>query len=546
MSEDRVIIFDTTLRDGEQSAGIGLTTQEKLEIARQLDRLGVDVIEAGFAASSPGDFEAVQTIAREVRRPVIASLARCVLPDVDAAWEAIKDADRPRIHVFISSSDVQIMHQLRRNPEEVMEMAIASVERAKSYCDDVEFSPMDATRTDIEYLYRMLEAAIDAGATTINIPDTVGYVMPWEFRERIRLIKENVPNIDKAVLSVHCHNDLGQASGNSLAAVAEGARQVEGCINGLGERAGNAALEEVIMALETRKDHYGVETGIDTRQIYRTSKLVSDITGFMVQPNKAVVGANAFRHASGIHQDGVLKERTTFEIMDPQSIGWPSNELVLGKLSGRAGLRARLSELGYNLEQDDLNEAFEAFKSLADRKPEVTDADLSALMSSQRRTTDIPSVFRLEHIQVSCGNHEVPTATVTLTDPDDREVTDAATGTGPVDAVYKAINRLVNVPNRLTEYRVDAVTEGIDALGDVTIRIEKDERTYVGRGVGHGHHRGERQGVHERAQPAAGDAGHAPNLQRAHLVSRITGRRGASDALRRRTVRPRTPRPIST
>ncbi len=482
MSDDRVIIFDTTLRDGEQSAGIGLTTQEKLEIARQLDRLGVDVIEAGFAASSPGDFEAVQTIAREVRRPVIASLARCVLPDVDAAWEAIKDADRPRIHVFISSSDVQIMHQLRRNPEEVMEMAIASVERAKTYCDDVEFSPMDATRTDIEYLYRMLEAAIDAGATTINIPDTVGYVMPWEFRERIRLIKENVPNIDKAVLSVHCHNDLGQASGNSLAAVAEGARQVEGCINGLGERAGNAALEEVIMALETRKDHYGVETGIDTRQIYRTSKLVSDITGFMVQPNKAVVGANAFRHASGIHQDGVLKERTTFEIMDPQSIGWPSNELVLGKLSGRAGLRARLTELGYNLEQDELNEAFEAFKSLADRKPEVTDADLSALMSSQRRTTDIPSVFSLEHIQVSCGNHEVPTATVTLRDPDDREVTDAATGTGPVDAVYKAINRLVNVPNRLTEYRVDAVTEGIDALGDVTIRIEKDEKTYVGRG----------------------------------------------------------------
>ena len=299
-------------------AGIGLTTPEKLEIAKQLDRLGVDVIEAGFAASSPGDFEAVRTIAKEVRRPVIASLARCVLPDVDAAWEAIKDAERPRIHVFISSSDVQIMNQLRKNPEEVMDMAIASVERAKSYCDDVEFSPMDATRTDIEYLYKMLEGAIAAGANTINIPDTVGYVMPWEFRERIRLIKENVPNIDQATLSVHCHNDLGQAVGNSLAAVAEGARQVEGCINGLGERAGNAALEEVIMALETRKDMYGVDTNINTRQIYRTSRLVSDITGFAVQPNKAVVGANAFRHASGIHQDGVLKERTTFEIMDPQ------------------------------------------------------------------------------------------------------------------------------------------------------------------------------------------------------------------------------------
>ena len=482
MSDDNVIIFDTTLRDGEQSAGIGLTTQEKLVIARQLDRLGVDVIEAGFAASSPGDFEAVQAIAREVRRPVIASLARCVLPDVDAAWNAIKDAERPRIHVFISSSDVQIMNQLRKNPEEVMDMAIASVERAKSYCDDVEFSPMDATRTDIEYLYKMLEGAIAAGATTINIPDTVGYVMPWEFRERIRLIKENVPNIDKATLSVHCHNDLGQAVGNSLAAVAEGARQVEGCINGLGERAGNAALEEVIMALETRKDLYGVSTNVNTRQIYRTSRLVSDITGFAVQPNKAIVGANAFRHASGIHQDGVLKDRTTFEIMDPQSIGWPSNELVLGKLSGRAGLRSRLDDLGYHLDQDNLNEAFELFKNLADRKPEVTNADLVALMSSQRRIADVPAVYSLEHVQVTCGNHDVPTATVTLVDSDDNSSTDAAIGTGPIDAVYKAINRIIDVPNRLTEYRVDAVTEGIDALGDVTIRIEKDERAYVGRG----------------------------------------------------------------
>ena len=482
MSDDNVIIFDTTLRDGEQSAGIGLTTQEKLVIARQLDRLGVDVIEAGFAASSPGDFEAVQAIAREVRRPIIASLARCVLSDVDAAWNAIKDAERPRIHVFISSSDVQIMNQLRKNPEEVLDMAIASVERAKSYCDDVEFSPMDATRTDIEYLYTMLEGAIAAGATTINIPDTVGYVMPWEFRERIRLIKENVPNIDKATLSVHCHNDLGQAVGNSLAAVAEGARQVEGCINGLGERAGNAALEEVIMALETRKDLYGVSTNVNTRQIYRTSRLVSDITGFAVQPNKAIVGANAFRHASGIHQDGVLKDRTTFEIMDPQSIGWPSNELVLGKLSGRAGLRSRLDDLGYHLDQDNLNEAFELFKNLADRKPEVTNADLVALMSSQRRIADIPAVYSLEHVQVTCGNHDVPTATVTLVDSDDNSSTDAAIGTGPIDAVYKAINRIIDVPNRLTEYRVDAVTEGIDALGDVTIRIEKDERAYVGRG----------------------------------------------------------------
>ena len=329
---------------------------------------------------------------------------------------------------------------------------------------------------------RCWRARLAAGATTINIPDTVGYVMPWEFRERIRLIKENVPNIDKVTLSVHCHNDLGQAVGNSLAAVAEGARQVEGCINGLGERAGNAALEEVIMALETRKDLYGVSTNVNTRQIYRTSRLVSDITGFAVQPNKAIVGANAFRHASGIHQDGVLKDRTTFEIMDPQSIGWPSNELVLGKLSGRAGLRSRLDDLGYHLDQENLNEAFELFKNLADRKPEVTNADLVALMSSQRRIADVPAVYSLEHVQVTCGNHDVPTATVTLVDSDDNSSTDAAIGTGPIDAVYKAINRIIDVPNRLTEYRVDAVTEGIDALGDVTIRIEKDERAYVGRG----------------------------------------------------------------
>ena len=482
MSDDKVIIFDTTLRDGEQSAGIGLTKQEKMEIAKQLDRLRVDVIEAGFAASSPGDFEAVQAIAREVRRPIIASLARCVLPDVDAAWEANKEAAHPRIHVFISSSDVQIMHQLRRNPEEVLDMAVASVERAKSYCEDVEFSPMDATRTDEEYLYKMLEAVIKAGATTINIPDTVGYAMPWEFAQRIENIKKNVPNIDEVVLSVHCHNDLGQAVGNSLAGVKAGVRQVEGCINGLGERAGNAALEEVIMAIETRPDIYGVGTNIDTRQIYRTSRLVSDITGFPVQPNKAIVGANAFRHASGIHQDGVLKERSTFEIMDPQAIGWPSNELVLGKLSGRAGLRARLNELGFNLDKDELSETFVVFQELADRKPEVTDADLLSIMSSQRRISDVPAMYRLEHVQVSCGSHEIPTATVTIVDSDEKSVTDAATGTGPVDAVYKAINRVVQVPNTLTEFRVDAVTGGIDAIGDVTIRIEKDDKAYVGRG----------------------------------------------------------------
>lgn len=481
MADDKVLIFDTTLRDGEQSAGIGLTPPEKLEIAKQLDRMRIDIIEAGFAASSPGDFEAVQAIAREVRRPVIASLARCVLNDVDAAWGAIKDAERPRIHVFISSSDVQIMHQLRRNPEEVLEMAVASVERAKSYCDDVEFSPMDATRTDMDYLYKLVEATIRAGATTINIPDTVGYVMPWEFTERLQNIKRNVPNIDQAVLSVHCHNDLGLSVANSVAAVTVGARQIEGCINGLGERAGNAALEEIIMALETRKDLYQVSTNVDTRQIYRTSRLVSDITGFVVQPNKAVVGANAFRHASGIHQDAFLKERTTFEIMDPQSIGWPSSELVLGKLSGRHGLQARLGELGYNPSDEELNRLFEDFKELADKKREVTDRDLESLMNNQRRSFD--ETYTLDHIQVSCGNHEVPTATVRLIGPDGVIRTDAAVGTGPVDAVCQAINRIIDLPNTLTEFSVRSVTEGIDAVGEVVIRIECDEREYVGRGA---------------------------------------------------------------
>jgi 2-isopropylmalate synthase len=482
MTEDKVLIFDTTLRDGEQSPGIGFTADEKLEIARQLDRLGVDIIEAGFAASSPGDFKAVQAIASEVRRPIIASLARCHPKDIDAAWEAIKEAQHPRIHVFISSSDVQIWELLRRDPEEVLDMAVSSVERAKGYCDDIEFSPMDATRTDRDYLYKILEATIDAGATTVNIPDTVGYSIPGEFAGLIKSIMENVPNIREAVVSVHCHNDLGNAAANSLAGVQEGVRQVEGCINGLGERAGNAPLEEVIMAIETRKGLLGVGTNIDTTQIYRTSRLVSDITGFLVQPNKAIVGANAFRHASGIHQDGVLKERTTFEIMEPQTVGWPSSTLVLGKLSGRAGLRSRLEELGYRLDQDQLDAAFEAFKSLADRKREVSDADLEALMADQRRTVSERVVYTLEHVQVSCGNHEIPTATVRLIDEAGESVTDAATGTGPVDAVYQAINRILKVPNVLTEFRVDAVTEGIDALGDVTIRIEKDGKAYAGRG----------------------------------------------------------------
>ena len=480
MPEDKVIIFDTTLRDGEQAAGAAMTMDEKLEIARQLERLGVDVIEAGFPISSPGDFAAVQAIAREVRNPIICALAHANPNAVDRAWEAIKEARHPRIHVFLSTSDIHIMHQLRKNREEVMDMAVANVARAKGHCEDVEFSPMDATRTEPEYLYAMLKECIDAGATTVNIPDTVGYTSPEEFTRLLEGIKANVPNIDKATLSVHCHNDLGMAVANSLAAVKAGVRQVEGCINGIGERAGNAALEEVIMGLHTRHDYYQVSLNVDTTQIYHTSRLVSDITGFSVQPNKAVVGGNAFRHASGIHQDGLLKERTTYEIMDPQLIGWPSSEFVLGKLSGRHGLRSRLNDLGYQPSDTELTRIFEAFKELADKKREVTDRDLEALMNDQRRTFN--ETYTLDHVQVTCGDHEVPTATVRLVGPDGVARTDAATGTGPVDAVYQAINRVIRVPNTLTEFSIRSITEGIDAVGEVTIRIQSGDQVYVGRG----------------------------------------------------------------
>ncbi len=480
--EDRVIIFDTTLRDGEQSAGAGLTVEEKLRIARQLARLGVDVIEAGFAASSRGDFEAVQRAAREIKGPVIASLARAVDGDIDAAGRALEGAERPRIHTFLSSSEIHILHQMRRDRETIMGMAVDAVKRAKTYVDDVEFSPMDASRTEPEYLYAMLERVIEAGATTVNIPDTVGYTNPQEFGALIRGIFRNVPNIDRAVVSVHCHNDLGMAVSNSLAAVENGARQVEGCVNGLGERAGNAALEEVIMAIKTRPDHYGVATGVDTREIGATSRMISAIFGFPVQYNKAVVGQNAFRHSSGIHQDGYLKERTTFEIMEPDSVGWRGEALVLGKLSGRAGLRSRLRDLGFALSEDELGDVFASFKNLADRKREVTDADLEALMAEQFRFADTERVYKVDRVHVVCGNDVTPEATVSLERPDGAMKTHTATGTGPVDAVCKAIDHIVDGEIKLTEFAVSSVTEGIDALGEVTIRIEKDGSIYSGRG----------------------------------------------------------------
>jgi len=478
-----VLIFDTTLRDGEQSPGVALNIRDKLEIAHQLQRLGVDIIEAGFPASSPGDFEAVKAVAAEVRETRIAGLARAVRNDVDTAWEALKGAAAPRIHVFLSTSDIHLMHQLAKDRDTVRDMGRTMVARAKGYTDDIEFSPMDSTRSEREYVYRMLEDVIAAGATTVNIPDTVGYTTPEEFHDFIRSIIENVSNIHKAVISVHCHNDLGLASANSLAAVRAGARQVETCVNGIGERAGNASLEEVVMTIRTRRDFFGLSTNVNTRELYRTSRLVSDLTGMSVQPNKAIVGANAFRHQSGIHQDGILKMRETYEIMDAREIGWPAGgEIVLGKLSGRHGFKARLDDLGYELKQDEFERAFVAFKELADKKPEIDDRDLEALLTDERRTEE-QEAFHLDLLQVSCGNQLVPTATVRLTTQDGRTLVHTATGTGPVDAAYRAINALVGIDNELTEFSVKSVTEGIDAIGEVIVRIEREGRTYTGRGA---------------------------------------------------------------
>ncbi len=478
---ERVIIFDTTLRDGEQAPGATLNIDEKLEIARQLERLGVDVVEAGFPIASPGDFEAVSLVAKELKNSAVCALAHANAEAIDYAWEAIKEAKRRRIHVFLSSSDIHLNYQLKKGRAEMLELACEMVKRAKRYVNDVEFSPMDATRTDPSFIYQITEAVIDAGATTVNIPDTVGYTTPGEFGSLIRGIFENVPNIRRAVISVHCHDDLGLAVANSLAALAAGARQVECTINGIGERAGNASMEEIVMALRTRKDFFGLSTSIDVSQIYKTSRLVSQLTGFSISPNKAIVGANAFRHESGIHQDGVLKERTTYEIMDAQDVGWPSSTLVLGKHSGRHALKTRLENIGYTLSDEELDRAFAAFKELADKKKEITNRDLESLVAQEMRTTS--EAYHLEQVQVSCGDRSVPTATVRLVAPDGKVMADAALGTGPVDAVYQAINRLVGVSNKLIEFSVTSVTAGIDAIGEVTIRIESEGMVYTGRGA---------------------------------------------------------------
>ncbi|MBN1151950.1 MAG: 2-isopropylmalate synthase [Dehalococcoidia bacterium] len=478
---DTVLIFDTTLRDGEQAAGTSLTPQEKLSIARQLDKLGVDIIEAGFPISSPGDFEAVQLIASELRRPIICGLAHCRPAAIDRAWEAVQCAAHPRIHVFLSASDIQLAHMLKKSRLEALELAREMVARAKSYTDDVEFSPMDATRAEPEFVHQLLEAVIDAGATTVNIADTVGYSTTNEFAKLMQGIFDKVPNIDRACVSVHCHDDLGLAVANSLEAVRLGARQVECTINGIGERAGNAALEEVVMALRTREDVFGLKTSVDTTQIYQTSRMVSDLTGFAVQPNKAIVGANAFRHQSGIHQDGMVKEASTYEIMDPRSVGIPASSLVLGKLSGKHAFRERLGELGFTLSDDSLSHAFRAFKELADKKREISDRDLVSLVSEELRQET--QVYKLDHVDVSCGDHSLHSAAVRLIGPDGSVLADAALGTGPVDAVYKVINRIVGIPNTLVEFTINANTEGFDAIGEVLIRIESDGGLYTGRGA---------------------------------------------------------------
>jgi 2-isopropylmalate synthase len=478
---DKVIIFDTTLRDGEQAAGASLSIQDKLEIAKQLEKLGIDVIEAGFPISSPGDFEAVQLIAKDIKGSTVCALAHANAEAIDRAWEAIKKAKRPCIHVFLSASDIHLLYQLKKTREEILGISCDMVARAKKYTDNVEFSPMDASRTEPAYIYRIAEAVIDAGATTLNIPDTVGYATPQEFGDLIEGIFKNVPNINKAVVSVHCHNDLGLAVANSLEAIRRGARQVECTVNGIGERAGNAAMEEIVMALKTRSDFFHLTTNVDTTQIYKASRLVSELTGFIVQPNKAIIGANAFRHQSGIHQDGIIKKAITYEIMDPKSVGIPSSSLVLGKLSGRHAFKERLAELGYIMDEESLNHAFRAFKELADKKREVTDRDIESVIAEELRT--VSEVYHLDQVGVSCGNNNIPTATVRLIGPDGRAVADADLGTGPVDAIYKAINRIVKVPNKLTEFTVKSVTEGIDAIGEVLIKIESDGVSYTGRGA---------------------------------------------------------------
>ncbi len=482
-----VVVFDTTLRDGEQSPGATLNTQEKLDIAQQLARLGVDILEAGFPAASPGDLEAVKLVANSVGRtprrgrdqqpiapPIIAGLARANKADIDKAWEAVQGAVRPRIHTFLATSDIHMEHKLRMSRDDVLETVGDMVQYASSLCQDVEFSPEDAGRSDPDFLVQVLEIAIKAGATTLNIPDTVGYITPEEYGSLITYLREHVPGGKDVIFSLHCHNDLGLATANTLAGIKAGARQIEVTINGIGERAGNTSLEETVMALQTRKPVFGLETNIVTTEIHRSSDMVSRYTGIVIQPNKAIVGANAFAHEAGIHQDGMLKNKRTYEIMDAAAIGLNQSTLVLGKHSGRNALRAKLEGMGYHINPEELKEIFKRFKDLADKKKTVTDADIEALVGDE--IYQPVETWELVKLQVQCGNNMIPTAVVTLHNhKTGAEITEASFGTGPVDAVYKGINRIVQVENNLVEFLVQAVTEGIDANGDVTIRLELPE-----------------------------------------------------------------------
>ena len=481
-AKDNLVIFDTTLRDGEQSPGASMTKDEKVRIAKALEKLGVDVIEAGFAVSSQGDFDAVQAIANTVKESRICSLSRAVKGDIEAAAQALKSAEAGRIHTFIATSPIHMKYKLQMEPDQVMDQAIAAVKLARGFIDDVEFSLEDASRTEFDFMCQITEAVINAGASTINLPDTVGYTDPGEYGAMIERLLNTVPNADKAIFSVHCHNDLGLAVANSLAAVKAGARQVECTINGLGERAGNASLEEIVMAIRTRKDIFPVQTDIDTTQIVPTSRLVSSVTGFPVQPNKAIVGANAFAHESGIHQDGILKFRETYEIMKAEDVGWSTNKLSLGKLSGRAAFAARLEELGINFEsKDDFNQAFARFKDLADKKREIFDEDLQALVSDVQIEA-LDDAITVIDLEVLTKTGQLPKAKICI-NYQDQEHQSEASGDGAVDAIFNAIEKLINSQTTLQLYSVNAVTEGTDSQGEVTVRLEKDGRIINGQGA---------------------------------------------------------------
>jgi len=476
---EKIFIFDTTLRDGEQTPGVTFTPDEKLKIAKALGKLGVDVIEAGFPASSPGDFKAVKLIAEEIEGQVIAALARALPQDIKKAGEALRLAKKARIHTFIATSPVHLEYKLKKKPDEVLKIAVDAVTLAREYTEEVEFSPEDASRSEITFLYEIIQAVIEAGAKIINIPDTVGYSTPEEFANLIKKIKENVPGINQAKISVHCHNDLGMAVANSLSATRAGARQIECTINGIGERAGNAALEEVVMAIKTRKDFFDFYTDINTEEIYPTSRLVSHLTGIPIQPNKAIVGKNAFRHQAGIHQDGVLKKSTTYEIMTPSSIGLEKGELVLGKLSGRHAFKERLKKLGFHLDNKELERCFNVFKQLAEKKKEIFDEDLILIVEEQ--TARIPEFFSLMYIHTVTGNKILPTATVRIKKKD-KVYQEAACGDGPVDATYKAIDRICKLDLTLIDYSIQSATGGKDAVGEVTVRVKRGDALVSGRG----------------------------------------------------------------